>query len=243
MTTTTDVRPARATHFRLAVLALAVGGFAIGTTEFVTMGLLPQISEGVGVSIPQAGHIICRLRTRRRGRSAGAGVLRREVAATGAAGRADGRLRPLQRPQRGRVELRDAGRRPVPRRVAARRVLRRRVPGRRQHGRARAARSGDRVGVAGPPCRQRDRCPCRDRARPAPRVAGVVLAGGGPGRADDGPGRGCSCRPARATPRRPDGASCRRSGSRRSGSRWWPAPSGSAACSPCTPTSRRPSPR
>ena len=60
MTTTTDVRPppVRATHFRLAVLALAVGGFAIGTTEFVTMGLLPQISEGVGVSIPQAGHII-----------------------------------------------------------------------------------------------------------------------------------------------------------------------------------------
>src|SRR5687767_3993141 len=58
MTTTTEVRPARATHFRLAVLALAVGGFAIGTTEFVTMGLLPQISEGVGVSIPRAGNVI-----------------------------------------------------------------------------------------------------------------------------------------------------------------------------------------
>ena len=58
MTTTTDAPAARATHFRLAVLALAVGGFAIGTTEFVTMGLLPQISEGVGVSIAQAGHVI-----------------------------------------------------------------------------------------------------------------------------------------------------------------------------------------
>ncbi|HEX5861298.1 MAG TPA: MFS transporter [Nocardioides sp.] len=58
MTTTTDAPPARATHFRLAVLALAVGGFAIGTTEFVTMGLLPQISEGVGVSIAQAGYVI-----------------------------------------------------------------------------------------------------------------------------------------------------------------------------------------
>ena len=58
-TTTTDVRPERTTrHFGLAVLALAVGGFAIGTTEFVTMGLLPQISEGVGVSIPRAGHVI-----------------------------------------------------------------------------------------------------------------------------------------------------------------------------------------
>ena len=48
----------RARHFVLAVLALAMGGFTIGTTEFVTMGLLPQIAEGVGVSIPQAGHII-----------------------------------------------------------------------------------------------------------------------------------------------------------------------------------------
>ena len=42
----------------LAVLALAMGGFAIGTTEFVTMGLLPQIAAGVGVSIPTAGHVI-----------------------------------------------------------------------------------------------------------------------------------------------------------------------------------------
>jgi DHA1 family inner membrane transport protein len=44
--------------FLLAVLALAAGGFAIGTTEFVTMGVLPQIADGVGVSIPQAGHVI-----------------------------------------------------------------------------------------------------------------------------------------------------------------------------------------
>ena len=42
----------------LAVLALAMGGFAIGTTEFVTMGLLPQIAEGVDVSIPSAGQVI-----------------------------------------------------------------------------------------------------------------------------------------------------------------------------------------
>ncbi|HET8602833.1 MAG TPA: MFS transporter [Marmoricola sp.] len=41
-----------------AILALAVGGFAIGTTEFVTMGLLPQIAHGVHVSIPAAGHVI-----------------------------------------------------------------------------------------------------------------------------------------------------------------------------------------
>ncbi len=48
----------RASHFGLAVLALAMGGFAIGTTEFVTMGLLPQIADGVDVSIPTAGHVI-----------------------------------------------------------------------------------------------------------------------------------------------------------------------------------------
>jgi DHA1 family inner membrane transport protein len=42
----------------LAIVALATGGFAIGTTEFVSMGLLPQLAHGVGVSIPQAGHVI-----------------------------------------------------------------------------------------------------------------------------------------------------------------------------------------
>jgi MFS transporter, DHA1 family, inner membrane transport protein len=43
---------------RLALLALALGGFAIGTTEFVAMGLLPQIAAGVDISIPTAGHVI-----------------------------------------------------------------------------------------------------------------------------------------------------------------------------------------
>ncbi len=43
---------------RLAFVALITGGFAIGVTEFVTMGLLPQIADGVGVSIPTAGHTI-----------------------------------------------------------------------------------------------------------------------------------------------------------------------------------------
>jgi len=42
----------------LATGALALGGFAIGTTEFVTMGLLPDIAEGVDASIPSAGHVI-----------------------------------------------------------------------------------------------------------------------------------------------------------------------------------------
>lgn len=42
----------------LAFLALVTGGVGIGITEFVTMGLLPQIAEGTGVSIPMAGHTI-----------------------------------------------------------------------------------------------------------------------------------------------------------------------------------------
>jgi DHA1 family inner membrane transport protein len=42
----------------LALVALATGGFAIGTTEFVSMGLLPQLAQGVDVSIPTAGHVI-----------------------------------------------------------------------------------------------------------------------------------------------------------------------------------------
>jgi DHA1 family inner membrane transport protein len=57
-TTTTSETSARTTHVGLAVLALATGGFAIGTTEFMAMGLLPQVADGVDVSIPTAGHLI-----------------------------------------------------------------------------------------------------------------------------------------------------------------------------------------
>lgn len=48
----------RTRHTNLALLALAVGGFAIGTTEFVTMGLLPEVAAGVDIDIPTAGHIV-----------------------------------------------------------------------------------------------------------------------------------------------------------------------------------------
>ncbi|AMR80723.1 MFS transporter [Cupriavidus nantongensis] len=41
-----------------ALLALAIGAFGIGTTEFAPMGLLPVIAEGVDVSIPTAGMLI-----------------------------------------------------------------------------------------------------------------------------------------------------------------------------------------
>ncbi|MFF8414790.1 MFS transporter [Streptomyces omiyaensis] len=42
----------------LALLALAVGAFGIGTTEFVIMGLLPEIADDYGVSIPTAGLLV-----------------------------------------------------------------------------------------------------------------------------------------------------------------------------------------
>jgi DHA1 family inner membrane transport protein len=42
----------------LAVGALILGGIAIGVTEFVTMGLLPEVASDFAVTIPQAGHAI-----------------------------------------------------------------------------------------------------------------------------------------------------------------------------------------
>lgn len=52
MTTSTTIHPRR------ALLALAIGAFGIGTTEFSPMGLLPVIAEGVKVSIPTAGLLV-----------------------------------------------------------------------------------------------------------------------------------------------------------------------------------------
>ncbi|MCK8676330.1 MFS transporter [Streptomyces lichenis] len=42
----------------LALLALAIGAFGIGTTEFVIMGLLPQVAADYQVSIPTAGFLV-----------------------------------------------------------------------------------------------------------------------------------------------------------------------------------------
>ncbi|GAA3641917.1 MFS transporter [Lentzea roselyniae] len=42
----------------VALLALAISAFAIGTTEFVIMGLLPEVATDLGVSIPSAGLLI-----------------------------------------------------------------------------------------------------------------------------------------------------------------------------------------
>ncbi|WP_344783542.1 MFS transporter [Gordonia caeni] len=49
-------RPERRVGWVIA--ALALGGFGIGTTEFVAMGLLPNIAASLDVSEPTAGHLI-----------------------------------------------------------------------------------------------------------------------------------------------------------------------------------------
>jgi MFS transporter, DHA1 family, inner membrane transport protein len=41
-----------------ALLALAIGAFGIGTTEFVVMGMLPEVAAGLGVSVPSVGLLI-----------------------------------------------------------------------------------------------------------------------------------------------------------------------------------------
>jgi DHA1 family inner membrane transport protein len=49
----------RATHgVAAAEFALALGGFALGTGEFASMGLLPNVARDIDVSIPVAGHLI-----------------------------------------------------------------------------------------------------------------------------------------------------------------------------------------
>ncbi|WP_319520637.1 MFS transporter [uncultured Martelella sp.] len=42
----------------LTLLAIGLGAFAIGTTEFAPMGMLPSIAAGIDVSIPAAGQLV-----------------------------------------------------------------------------------------------------------------------------------------------------------------------------------------
>ena len=61
MTLTKDARATPQTGSRqlaLAIISLAMGGFGIGTTEFTMMGLLKEVEHGLGISTPEAGHLI-----------------------------------------------------------------------------------------------------------------------------------------------------------------------------------------
>ncbi len=50
--------PARTDRANWAILALAVGGFGIGTGEFAMMGLMPEVGANLTVSEPEVGHLI-----------------------------------------------------------------------------------------------------------------------------------------------------------------------------------------
>ncbi|GAA0578871.1 MFS transporter [Kribbella sandramycini] len=52
------IEPEPGAQRRVALFALAIGAFGIGTTEFVIMGLLPEVATDFGVSIPAAGLLI-----------------------------------------------------------------------------------------------------------------------------------------------------------------------------------------
>ena len=43
---------------KLSLYSLTMGGFSIGMTEFMMMGVLPDVAKSLGVTIPVAGHLI-----------------------------------------------------------------------------------------------------------------------------------------------------------------------------------------
>jgi DHA1 family inner membrane transport protein len=51
-------RPLSPRVVKRVLFALGVGGFAIGTSEFAVMGLMPEIARGLGINEPQVGHVI-----------------------------------------------------------------------------------------------------------------------------------------------------------------------------------------
>ena len=86
-------------------LVLALGGFAIGTTEFATMSLLPYVAHDLQISVPSSRACHKRLRPRRCcRRPADSGALG-TIIAQYTSHRAHGFLRARQRPVRGRPEL------------------------------------------------------------------------------------------------------------------------------------------
>ncbi|WP_342617957.1 MFS transporter [Rhodoferax sp. GW822-FHT02A01] len=58
MTAKKDSSPLTPLQIGLVIVALACGGFGIGTGEFAIMGLLPGVASTFAVTIPQAGYVI-----------------------------------------------------------------------------------------------------------------------------------------------------------------------------------------
>ncbi len=55
MTATEETPALTRLQIILVILALACGGFAIGTGEFAIMGLLPDLARTFAITDPQAG--------------------------------------------------------------------------------------------------------------------------------------------------------------------------------------------
>lgn len=53
-----ETSPGLARNPRLAEFVLALGGFGIGTSEFVIMGLMNRVAEDLAVTVPQVGYAI-----------------------------------------------------------------------------------------------------------------------------------------------------------------------------------------
>jgi DHA1 family inner membrane transport protein len=53
-----SIAGSRIIRISLPILALAAASFGIGTTEFVIMGLLPDVARSLAVTIPQAGYLV-----------------------------------------------------------------------------------------------------------------------------------------------------------------------------------------
>jgi DHA1 family inner membrane transport protein len=58
ITSSSQPRKDEAAGINWPLIALAMGAFGIGTTEFSPMGLLPVIADGVSISIPTAGLLV-----------------------------------------------------------------------------------------------------------------------------------------------------------------------------------------
>lgn len=58
MIATDEASPLTRLQIVLVIVALACGGFAIGTGEFAIMGLLPDVASSFAVTTPQAGYVI-----------------------------------------------------------------------------------------------------------------------------------------------------------------------------------------
>ena len=165
----------RPTH--RALLALALGGFGIGTGEFVALGLLPNMAAGLHVSIPRAGELIS---------AYALGVVIGAPLLTAAAVRLPRKgllITHRARPGRRQLRLRgDAGLHlaagaAVPHRPAPRGLLRCRLGAGRQPRRGPEAQFGDGGRVRRADHGQRDRRAADDADRTALELADLLPAG------------------------------------------------------------------